>query len=276
MNSKGLSNIWRTVEPQSSSLSSHRMAAKVYTDKLDLSGAQRCKIEEIYKTNKIEDYTFLSTNETQQIEPTACMATLQLDFDAWESLASHWSNKWARNSGKSHNRSHRVLFQCDCGYDHQAAGYKKHLNAVNFTGCLAHVEVTYLLSTQNILRICGYLIHNEECKEAVIACFPSVPLHPSVYGVALKQLRDGATLTDIQECNWQMLDAHLYCEQPHDLGKSLYRQFNRQQGIKVSEQAHINVHEWLDPNSPQFDKALRDAIFHYREDNHNGYVIQHI
>ncbi|KAF8487640.1 hypothetical protein JB92DRAFT_3021616 [Gautieria morchelliformis] len=175
-NSKGPSNIWRTMEPQNSPLSSHRLAAKVYTDKLDLTEAQRRQIDKIYKTNEIEDYTFLSTNEPQQNEATARMATLQLDFNARESLASRWSNKWAMNTGKGHKRNQRVLVQCNCGYDHRAAGHKKRLNAVNFTGCLAHAEITYLVSTQKILRIRGYFIHNEECKEAVIARFPSVPL----------------------------------------------------------------------------------------------------
>jgi hypothetical protein len=35
------------------------------------------------------------------------------------------------------------------------------------------------------------------------------------------------------------------------------------QGIKVTEQAHLNVDEWLDPESPQFNQILREAVFHY-------------
>lgn len=164
----------------------------------------------------------------------------------------------------------------DCGYDHATAGHKTHQNAVDFTGCLAHAEVTYLLSTQKILRIRGYFCHNEGCQKALIARFPAIPLHPSVYETALQQLKDGGTLTDLQERNRKMVASCLYHDQPMDLTKSpyrwhiqskdthsLYQQFNRLQGIKVSEQAHLNIDEWLDPESPQYDQTLRDTVFHY-------------
>ena len=94
--------------------------------------------------------------------------------------------------------------------------------------------------------------------------------------MALQQLKDGATLTDVQDQNSAMVQSVSYCGQPKDLKqstyrwllrskdtRSLYRQFNRMQGIKVTEQAHINVDEWLDPNSPQYSQTLQDAIFHY-------------
>jgi AraC-like DNA-binding protein len=35
------------------------------------------------------------------------------------------------------------------------------------------------------------------------------------------------------------------------------------EGIKVTEQAHVNIHEWLDPESPQYNTTLRQAIFYY-------------
>ena len=103
-----------------------------------------------------------------------------------------------------------------------------------------------------------------------------MPLHPAVYEVALQQLKEGCTLTDLQDRNRAMVQSVSYPGQPADLSKSsyrwllrgkdthsLYRQFNRLQGIKVSEQAHLNIDEWLDPESPQFNKILQDAIFHY-------------
>jgi hypothetical protein len=34
-------------------------------------------------------------------------------------------------------------------------------------------------------------------------------------------------------------------------------------GINAKEQPHINVDLWLDPNSPQYNKTLADAVFHY-------------
>ena len=169
-----------------------------------------------------------------------------------------------------------IIIFSDCGYDHRSAGHKTRHNPVDFTGCLAHAEITYLLSTQRILRIRGYFCHNKGCQEALIARFPVMPLHPSVYEIALQQLKEGGTLTDIQERNRKMVMSRLYRDQPIDLVKSpyrwhiqskdtrsLYRQFNRLQGIKVSEQAHLNIDEWLNPSSPQYDQTLRDAIFHY-------------
>ena len=162
-----------------------------------------------------------------------------------------------------------LTFISDCGYDHATAGHKTRHNAVDFTGCLAHVEVTYIRMTQKIICIRGYFNHNEGCRAAVIARFPVMPLHPAVYEIALQQLKDGGTLTDIQDRNHAMVQSVSYCGQPKDQkqspyhwllrGKdtwSLYRQFNRMQGIKVTEQAHINIDEWLDPCAPQYSHTL--------------------
>ena len=57
----------------------------------------------------------------------------------------------------------------DCGYDHSMAFTKTRQNAVDFTGCLAHVEVTYQAQNNNVLRIQGYFKHNEGCQLAGIA-----------------------------------------------------------------------------------------------------------
>ena len=157
-----------------------------------------------------------------------------------------------------------------------AAGHKIRHNAVVFTGCLAHAEITYLQSTQKILRIRGHFHHNEGCKKALIMRFPAVPLHPAVYEVALQQLKEGCTLTDVQERNHTMVQTVAYRDQPADLSRSpyrwhlrdkdtrsLYRQFNHLQGIKITEQAHLNIDEWLDPDSAQFNQTLHDVVFHY-------------
>ena len=53
-----------------------------------------------------------------------------------------------------------LTFISECGYDHATAGHKTRQNAVDFTGCLAHVEVTYLRATQKIIRVRGYFDHN--------------------------------------------------------------------------------------------------------------------
>ncbi|TDL28464.1 hypothetical protein BD410DRAFT_695097, partial [Rickenella mellea] len=216
--------------------------------------------------------------ESQQVSAASQLGAYGLDFAARESLDDRWSVKWRDSSGKGMRETCRVLLQCDCGYNHEAAGSKIRRNAVNFTGCLGHAEITYNPRTERVLRIRGYFEHNEECKKAVLARIPPIPLHPSVYEVALQQLKDGATLTDIQVKNREMMNAQRYRNQPVDTAKSpyrwilkqadtrsLYRQFNRIGGISVSKPAHVNIHNWLDPHSPEYNAALHRAIFHYSE-----------
>jgi hypothetical protein len=110
-NSKGPSDIWRNTTIQPTSLSSHRIAAKVYTDKLNLTAEQKCQIQDIYSSEDIEDFTYFPDDESQQISATALLAAHQLDFDARESLASRWSIKWRVNSGTREKADCRVLYQ---------------------------------------------------------------------------------------------------------------------------------------------------------------------
>ena len=64
--------------------------------------------------------------------------------------------------------------------------------AYDYTGCLAHVDVTYLESTGAIHRAAGYFEHNDACNAATVTRKPPVPLHPHVIQIALEQLQDGA------------------------------------------------------------------------------------
>ena len=65
-------------------------------------------------------------------------------------------------------------------------------NPYDFTGCIAHAEITERDSDGQVARIVGVLDHNEGCQSAQMARLPSIPLHPHVYEVALDQLRSGA------------------------------------------------------------------------------------
>lgn len=65
--------------------------------------------------------------------------------------------------------------------------------AYDFTGCLAHADITFVKSDPPIItRILGYFIHNNKCIDAKLRRFPSIPLHPHVREVALRQMRRGA------------------------------------------------------------------------------------
>jgi hypothetical protein len=153
----------------------------------------------------------------------------------------------------------------------------KRRTAVEFTGCLAHAKITYVVGTEQILRIRGSFEHNKECRDALLSRIPALPLHPAVYQIALTQLAEGVSLTDIQAKNRALIASQGYgveSTDPHEwkyrylLGRSdtrsLYRQYSRLHGIKVTEKPHVNVHEWLDPTSPQYNKTLASAVFHYQ------------
>lgn len=65
--------------------------------------------------------------------------------------------------------------------------------AYDFTGCLAHLDITYLQSTGQVTRVRGILDHNATCITSKMNRVPAVPLHPHVYEVALHQLRNLAS-----------------------------------------------------------------------------------
>ncbi|KAJ7922111.1 hypothetical protein B0H13DRAFT_2412246 [Mycena leptocephala] len=142
--------------------------------------------------------------------------------------------------------------------------------------CLGHAEITYAVDSHKILRIRGYFHHNQACKEAEFTRIPPIPVHPSVYIVALSQLRDGASFADVKKKNCDLVTARGYKDFPVDLhaspyrwllenrdSRSLYRQFSRMNGVKVTEKPQVNVDEWLDPESPQYNATIAEAVFHY-------------
>jgi hypothetical protein len=99
-----------------------------------------------------------------------------------------------------------LLRLSSCGYDE---GTRQHLESqkpgspmkdqswrrrvpYQYTGCLAHVEITERNSDGEVSRIMGYFLHNEGCNKAVLTQLPAIPLHEHVYEVALDQLELGA------------------------------------------------------------------------------------
>ena len=65
-------------------------------------------------------------------------------------------------------------------------------NPYDFTGCLAHVEITERVSDGAVSSVVGHLMHNDLCRQSVMTRLPAVPLHPHVYEVALTQLESGS------------------------------------------------------------------------------------
>ncbi|KAF7797218.1 hypothetical protein EIP86_008410 [Pleurotus ostreatoroseus] len=258
-------------------LKARRLAANVYLEKLTLTPEQHTALSSIYKQDKCQVLTY-SLDEDSQTEARAFLAAAGLDDESREDLGDRWSIRWRRNSGKEKESEEtcRVLYQCDCGYDHKAAGHKRRLTAVGFTGCLAHAEVLYQQRTHHVLYVKGFFEHNQGCQDAHLDRFPARPVHPAVYRVALDQLKVGASLAEIQEMNRYKYKTRTYPGQTDNLDsspyrwllqksdtRSLYRQYNRLQGINVSIHDYINVDEWLDENSPSYNPTIKAAVFHY-------------
>jgi len=65
-------------------------------------------------------------------------------------------------------------------------------NPYEFTGCLAHAELTERDSDGQVTQIFGIFNHNPGCEASIMSRIPAVPLHPHVYEVALEQLQNGA------------------------------------------------------------------------------------
>lgn len=65
-------------------------------------------------------------------------------------------------------------------------------NPYDYTGCLAHVELTEREGDGIVTRVVGVLEHNDACLKSVMTRLPAVPLHSHVYEVALSQLQNGA------------------------------------------------------------------------------------
>ena len=165
----------------------------------------------------------------------------------------------------------------DCGYDHAAAYAKRCQNAVDFTGCLAHLKVTYHADNNIILWGHGNLEHIEACNEAELPQEPTHPLHPSVVEIALAQRKVGALLDAIQSQNWEMYQSHGYIGMLYDLADSpyhwligptdmqkVYQQHNWGIGVNMSSPDYLNVDFWIDPSSSKYNSTLTYAILHYQ------------
>ena len=70
-------------------------------------------------------------------------------------------------------------------------------NPYNFTGYLAHAELTKCDSDGQVSQIFGIFDHNPECWASVMTRIPAIPLYPHVYEVAVKQLQNGARSVSI-------------------------------------------------------------------------------
>ncbi|KZS86492.1 hypothetical protein SISNIDRAFT_420811, partial [Sistotremastrum niveocremeum HHB9708] len=259
-----------------------------------LSVEQRNKIDAIY--DKREEFrTIYSEDPTSQELAHQVLDEQKLDIRKKDGLERKWtrvySTKWKLKNGCL---KRRVLVQCRCSYDTVSREEWERLNQgpakkgasklkwqrrapYDFTGCLAHADVTFIDEPFLILRISGCLDHDEDCQAAVMKRRPAVPLHPHVYQVAVAQLLDGANISSVQRKNGEMIAAKAYFDMVswdpatanhryillQSDSSQLYHLYMKALGIDTSIEGELNVHRWLDPTHPGFSLAVREAVFYY-------------
>ncbi|KAJ7330294.1 hypothetical protein DFH08DRAFT_708894, partial [Mycena albidolilacea] len=181
--------------------------------KLMVSSAQLQQLEEMYReyaTANDDGRTpvnyLYALSDDDQLAASAIMAQQGLDIDTREQMDNRWSAMvlllyQLRKCTSISMSIFALLYFSRCGYDHTRRQKKERHTPVPFTSCLAHAEITYAVDSEKILRIRGFFHHNDACKKAEFTRIPPSPVHPSVFVVALSQLRDGATFADVKKKN---------------------------------------------------------------------------
>jgi hypothetical protein len=95
---------------QKSSISLRSLASSVYIDHLVLTEQQKSQIEGLYANSQISDSVF-KTNDGDQIQAGAELATHGLDVEAREWIDSRWSMRWSMTQGKGAKETSRALYQ---------------------------------------------------------------------------------------------------------------------------------------------------------------------
>ncbi|KAH9960984.1 hypothetical protein BGW80DRAFT_1438809 [Lactifluus volemus] len=244
---------------------------KVSTQRLWCDDVQAQAIEAHYQKELVIRQTF-NSSPPSQASANALLSQNKLDLPSLEQLESRWMTVWSSTwrSEKANAGVKRILLQCKSRRDattrqrsNEDTG--KRYSPYDFTGCLAHADITYEKQPLKIRRIVGILEHNPECQLGVMTRMPSIPLHPHVIEVALAQLREGASITSIQIRNLEMYHQLAYREQwtthPEQANfryniqgsdlRRIYTRHQQSQGINIKK------------HSPQFSKDLAECVFHY-------------
>jgi hypothetical protein len=201
---------------------------QVNVEALAYNAEQRHSVSRIYGSNEETCHHFSKDHFKDQRRAQVLLLELGLSRETRHQLEGRWSVQWSNGweVGKFGDERRRILFQwylfawnpirkydlnpfmpSVCGYDHIAKQQHQHRKGsdvstmkqwtrrvpYDFTGCLAHVEITERLSDGEITRIIGCFTHNSECNNSLLKRIPAVPLHEHVYEIAIEQLRNGAT-----------------------------------------------------------------------------------
>ncbi|GJJ10373.1 hypothetical protein Clacol_004599 [Clathrus columnatus] len=182
---------------------------KVNIKMLQCNTTQIQQIEDIYNDKK-QFCRLFETTETDQHDAQRILEEHGLEIRCLEDLGNGWSKRWSKDNNLKPGTAQRILMQCQCGSSTTARQEKSNVKKkasgleispkkwtrktpYDFTGCLAHLDITFVLKDSVVQRIMGIIEYNEACIAQDMKRFPAVPLHPHVWQIALEQLNEGAS-----------------------------------------------------------------------------------
>ncbi|KAF7978440.1 hypothetical protein HWV62_624 [Athelia sp. TMB] len=244
----------------------HPPHPKVEIGRLAMNPSQRNAVDAIYSSKQELSLVFAEQSASEQANAQLFLRAHGLDLEARSNLESRWNIQWSMGwaVGPDNDKRRRSLFQWQALFVHtllqlfltpkiisSSSGFDsavrhamkqrnthapgsslqgRRRNPYNYTGCLAHLELTEREGNGAVTRIVGVSEHNDECDKSGMVRMPAIPLHPHVYEVALAQLQHGAS---------------------------------KSHGVDVTIPPEHNLNNWMDPNSPLFRPEIHQAIFHY-------------
>ncbi|KAF9020376.1 hypothetical protein BDZ89DRAFT_1072299 [Hymenopellis radicata] len=240
-----------------SGLTSLQLASQVLVANLVLNDDQRAAWGSVEYTERVFD-AYGADADYNQREARMMLAAYGLDKVGEPRAGTKWGVRWAALSSSNtavHDPglTRRVLYQCHCGYDHVVAGSKTRSNPFPFTGCLAHAEVTYLVSTQQILRIRGHLKHNDACQAACLTHNPHQPRDVRKENQRLVECRGYQGMADDRKYRWVLEKGDT---------RALYRKFNRLKAAQIVDKENEPVPITAPPTGRLDDPRMLQGTLH--------------
>ncbi|KAF7293640.1 hypothetical protein MIND_01143400 [Mycena indigotica] len=268
-------------------LTARDIKTKVYVSELVLSTERKTALASLYE-NPPPNVLFERVYDHKS-DPNAQKDTLErlktLGFSSPTVCPSkRFFRAWAKNKDETPMRGdkkpaessfQRILYQCASSYDHSVAKSKQCQAPYPQLECNAHFEMSYHPPTDAVLRIRGIIDHSAVCIATKIDRLPRKPVAAVVYDRAIQMLQTGK-LQDVKIENSRLFHAREYPGLPRDADtspyrwllepkdtRSIYRIFHRANGVQIDTRAEINIHNWLDPSSPDYKRDFAAVIFHY-------------
>ncbi|KAJ7437671.1 hypothetical protein B0H11DRAFT_1935739 [Mycena galericulata] len=207
--------------------------------------------DSLYDSEQELSLKYFPDNAESQRDAQQFLATHQLDKLSRQRLESRWNIQWSTSWPSSGKTCRRTLFQWQ--------------NPFDFTGCLAHAELTEFEQDGTVKAIVGHLEHNPACQASSMKRFPAVPLHPHMKNIEMltnKEYRE-MDVYHPETANFR------YKFLPSG-SRHLYQLYNRVNGIDVTYKPQYNIHNWLDPESAHYRPEIHQAIFHYAARSERG------